>query len=190
MNVKGRETRPPAEDILTSERGSRGLSLIEVLLYVALLGIIAVFITNFLIQVVNVYYRARAEREVLSNARLLLETVEKSVAQAKTVYAPTSKFNVDAGQLSLVSTVGATTEHTTNYLDFWADNGRFFTKQEGQVATPLSAVSVRIQKFRLEWIAQGLGREAVKVTLQVAHAQPRYTASTSLYSTVTLRGNY
>lgn len=167
----------------------KGISLIEVIIYVAIFGGVSVLIVNFLLQVSTVYQRARAEREVLSNARLILETLDKTAAQARKIYTPTSRFNVDAGQLSLSTIIGAQAEHAASYVDFWIDNGRFWTKQEGGANTSLSASTVRVDKFRVERIAQGLGREAVKVTLEISSAS-KFPVTTTLNMTTALRGSY
>ncbi len=167
----------------------QGIFLIEVIIYIAILGGLSVLIVNFLLQVTGVYHRARAEREVLSNARLLLETINKTVSQAREVYVPTSRFNADLGQLSLSTAIGAQLEHTTAYVDFWVDNGRLWTRQEGGVNTALSAATVRVNKFRIERIVQGLGREAVKVTLEIS-ATSKFPVVSTLNMTTALRGNY
>ena len=169
---------------------NNGFSLIEILVYIALLGMTSIFITNSLIQIANAYNRARAEREVISNGRLILETINKSVEQAQEVYGPTSGFNNDSGQLSLATVVGADAEHTTIFADYYLDNGRIFLRQEGQSALPISAATVRVSKFRLERIIQGLNREAVKITLQVDFVPPKYASSITLNSTTALRGSY
>lgn len=174
----------------TTENKKSGFSILEIVIYVGLLGILAVVITNALIQISGLYHRARAEREILSNARLILETINKSLEQAATVYGPTSKFYTPAGQLSLITPIGATTEHTTSYIDYYIDNGRIWTRQEGQTAQPISAADVRVNKFMLERIMQGLNHEAVKITLQVDYAVPQYPTSIILNSTMALRGNY
>ncbi|OGZ96471.1 MAG: hypothetical protein A2847_00285 [Candidatus Sungbacteria bacterium RIFCSPHIGHO2_01_FULL_50_25] len=168
----------------------RGTTLLEIVIYAALFGIIAVIISNFLIQVVNTYTITRAEREVLSNGRLLLETLTKTIAEAQEIYTPTSAFNKDLGQLSLMTRTGVPTEHQTAYVDFWIDNGRMWMRKEGAAAVPLSAASVRVSKFRLERISQGLSRDAVKLTLQVDFTQSKYQSSITLNSTTALRGNY
>ncbi len=171
------------------QNAKRGISLIEIVIYVALLGGVSVLIANFLIQTVNAYQRAYAEREVISNARLMLENINKSIGQANEVYAPTSRFNQDSGQLSLITQLNTTVGHTTAYVDFWVDNGRLWTRQEGGGETAISAASVRVVKFHLEQIAQGLNREAVKVTIQVDSAS-RFPTSITLNSTTAIRGNY
>jgi len=167
-----------------------GFSLIEMIVYVAILGIVAVLTVDFLIQIVNTYYRARAEREVISNARLLLETIEKTAAESREVYGPASRFNQDAGQLSLVTPVNPTPEHQTAFTDFWVDNGRMWMRKEGGSSIALSAPSVNVTKFRLERIMQGLEVEAVKIMLEVDYARPKFASSIILNSTAAIRGNY
>lgn len=166
-----------------------GFTLTEVIVYIGLLGGIAVFVGNFLIHTTSVYHRARAEREVLSNGRLLLETVQETITRARRVYVPTSRFNTNAGQLSLLIAANSTPDHDTLYQDFWIDNGRMWMRQEGGVSSPLSASSVRVTRFYLERIVQGLGKEAVKITLQV-DSGARFPSSITLNATAALRGNY
>lgn len=166
-----------------------GFTLIEIIIYLALLGGIAVFAVNFLLQTVSVYRRTAAEREVISNARLLLEFLDKTISESSEIYRPASTFFSDTGQLSLFSTATSTPEHPGVYIDFWADNGVLYVKQDGQATTTLSASSVRVSKFNLEEVAQGLGRQAVKITLQV-DSTSKYPFSTSLHSATALRGNY
>jgi type II secretory pathway component PulJ len=167
----------------------QGISLIEVIIYIAILAGISIFIVNFLINVVNSYQRVKAEREVISNARLILETLQKSVSQAGEVYTPTSRFNNNAGQLALVTQVGAVSPHTTNYEDFWVDNGVARTRREGSAELTISSAAVRVTKLRFERIVQGLGREAIKMTLQVDSASAKFPASITLNSTISVR-NY
>lgn len=171
-------------------RHAEGVTLLEIVVYVALLGIISVYIANFLITVVNTYQRARAEREVLSNGRLVLETINKDIMQATEIYTPTSKFNSDSGQLSLITSIGTPPEHTTQYVDYYVDNGRLWARQEGQSAIPISASSVQITQFRLEQIEQTLNREAVTITLTLNFSQTKFATSITLHATTVLRGNY
>lgn len=168
----------------------KGMTLIELTVYVGILGVIAVFTSNFLIQIVTTYQRSRVEREVITNARLLLETVTKSIAYAQETYPQASNFNANLGQLSLITTIQPPTEHTTKYIDFWIDSGRAFIRMEGEVSTPLSSPAVAISQFRFEHIYQGLGRESVKFTLRVDSANARFPSSITLNSTTALRGNY
>lgn len=167
-----------------------GFSLIEIVVYVGLLGVISIFITNSLIQIISTYQHARIQREVLSNARLIVETITKKIAYSQEVYVPTSRLNNNTGQLSLITPLDAPAQHTTAYLDIWTNGNRLLMRQEGQAETTLSSASVQITQFRVTRIFQGLGREAVQITLGVSSSAQPLIASTTLYATIALRGNY
>lgn len=175
---------------MKSIRNNTGIGLVEVIVYAAFLAIVLAFIINTLMQVVQTYQRARADREVIANGRALLETVQRVAAESFAVYGPTSRFQDDAGQLSLVTAHGAPPEHQNAYQDFYVDNNRLWFRKEGEAAYPLSAASVRVSKFYLERIMQGLARESVKVTLRVDANQGKYASSIELHAAVALRGNY
>lgn len=164
--------------------------MVEIVIYVALLGVVAVFASNFMIHVADSYQRSRAEREVLANARLLAEAVSRSVAEAREIYSPTSRFNDSGGQLSLVTATNPPAEHETAYEDFYLDNGRLYNRKEGGGEIPLSASSVRVTKFYLERIGQALGREAVKMTIEVSSAGSKFPTAATLQATKAIRGNY
>ena len=168
----------------------QGFTLIETLVYVALLGIVSIFITDSLIKIVSTYQRVRAEREVASNARLLLETVVKNISTAQEIYAPTSRFNNNSGQLSLITPLDPTSQHTLAYIDFWNDAGQLLMRREGTAVAVLSSATANVTQFRVERIFQGLGREAVNISLSVSYAPIPSTASTTLFATISLRGNY
>ncbi|MEK9195291.1 MAG: hypothetical protein AAB975_02860, partial [Patescibacteria group bacterium] len=59
-----------------------------------------------------------------------------------------------------------------------------------QATTTLSSATVQITQFRVERIFQGLGREAIQITLGVSSSARPLIASTTLYATTALRGNY
>lgn len=168
----------------------QGFTLIESVIYVGLLGMIAVLVASFLLHLFTAYQRIHIEREVLSNARLVLERIEKEIAQAEEIYGPTSKFFTDAGQLSLVISDEPSSVHQIAYEDFWIDNGRLWFRKEGQGELAFSAESVRITQFRLERIMQAISRDAVKITFTISPAQEKIPSSVTLHSAVVLRGIY
>lgn len=168
----------------------QGFSLIEMVVYVGLLGIVSVFIINSLIKIISTYQHARMQREVLSNARLIMETLTKEIAYSQEVYAPMSRFNNNTGQLSLITPLDTLPEHTSTYLDIWTDGNRLLMRKEGRATTTLSSATVQITQFRLSRIFQGLGREAIQIILGVSSSAQPLIASTTLFATTALRGNY
>ena len=170
----------------------KGLSMIEMVMYVALLGVLAVFMTNYVLQVIRVYQQARAEREILANMRVVVETLEQAIGGAEESYAPTSRFNVTLGQLSLITPIDPPASHTTGYTDVWVDNGRLWMRKEGQTALPITAKTVQVKKFFLEQVAQAIGKQAVIATIQIDANQffGHQQASVTLQITVATRNNY
>lgn len=167
-----------------------GISLIEALVYVGLIGIISVSIIYSTIQITSTYQRARVQREVLSNARLMMETLTKKIAYSQEVYAPASRFNSNNGQLSLITPTDTLPQHTAAYVDIWTDGNRLLIREEGRATTTLSSATVQITQFRLNRIFQGLGREAIQITLGVSSSALPLIASTTLQATTALRGSY
>ena len=167
-----------------------GMSVVEMIVYVGLIGIMSMVIINSLIKMSSTYQHARVQREVLSNARLIMETITKKIAYSQETYAPTSRLNNNTGQLSLMTPLDILPEHTTTYLDIWTDGSQLLMRQEGRAIATLSSATVQITQFRLERIFQGLGREAIQITLGVASSALPLVASITLHATVTLRGNY
>ncbi len=170
----------------------RGFTLIEMIIYVAFLGFLMVWIIGAMVRSSTIYQATRAEREVVSNARLALERIQRVLAEADDIYTPTSRFGSDNGQLSIFTSSSAVAGHTGSYVDFWLNDGRLWTKEEGQNLLPVTSPSVKVSSFFLENISQGLNKDAVKISLRVEYyvSLGAPVASTTLYTTISLRGAY
>lgn len=165
--------------------------MLETVVYIGILSVFTVVIVAILTQITHTYNRVRVQREVVSNGRLVVETMIQQIASSQSVYAPTSVFGSNAGQLSIVTPVEAQPEETMNRTDFWLDNGRVWMRKEGSATTSITSPSVRVNQLRFDQISQSLGREAVKITLQITgFADAQFMASTTLHSTAALRGAY
>ncbi len=171
-------------------RLSAGISFIEVIVYVALLGLISVLLGNFMLQIGSAYGRARAARETVASGRTVITEVVRAIEEASQVYAPTSAFQVPMGALSLITSAGVPSGHTAQYVDFWADNGILYMRDEAGNQRALSAPWVRVTKFYLEEMRQGIGRESIRITLRIAYAHPRFPESIELHTAAAIRGNY
>jgi hypothetical protein len=156
------------------------------------LGLVSVFIANNLSQIVFVFNKIRAEREVNDSARLSLERITKEIQESSSIYAPTSVFQAAFSQISLISAIDPTAEHTTTYVDIYVDNGRLYLKREGAEPLALTSDRVKVSQFRAEHIVQSLGRDAIKITFSVDYntTDARLAESATLHSTIELRGGY
>lgn len=168
-----------------------GIGLLELVIYIGMLSVFMVLIVATLLQIVRTYNQVRAQREVVSNGRLVMETMTQAIASAQTIYAPTSTFGTGSGQLSVVTTVNAQPEETTTKIDFWLDNGRIWMRKEGVATSSITSPSVRVNQLRFDQISQGINREAVRITAQITGTgSATFVASSTLRATTALRGTY
>ncbi|MEK7453005.1 MAG: prepilin-type N-terminal cleavage/methylation domain-containing protein, partial [Patescibacteria group bacterium] len=79
----------------------RGFSLIEILVYIAVLGIIIATVASFLSDVLKTNSKSSAKQAVSNNITLVSNTISNEIRFAKNIYTPTSFLNSDSGQLSL-----------------------------------------------------------------------------------------
>lgn len=167
-----------------------GFSLLEIVIYIALLAVISVFLTQSVLSLATAYRKAQAERDVLAAGRTAMETISREVQRAKSVYQPTSVFAADAGQLSLETPLDPMSGESAAYADFYVDNGRLYEKREGADALPLTPESVNVAKFYVERIPAG-SRESARITLEIVSRPPgKLDARATLISSFTPRGNY
>ncbi|TSC69433.1 MAG: hypothetical protein G01um101466_30 [Parcubacteria group bacterium Gr01-1014_66] len=161
------------------------------ILYVALIGILVVVLTDFLINIARNARIMQAEREVLTNARTISETVRRVVGEAESIYAPTSRFGTGLGQLSFRVQEGANADHPTRLLDLWVDNGVMKMRREGDPQElALSASNVRITQFQIERLVQDLNTETLQITIHVAHTKMKTPAEATLQIATLMRGRY
>jgi prepilin-type N-terminal cleavage/methylation domain-containing protein len=70
----------------------KGFTLIEVLIYAAMLAIISLVVLVFVNQLLGVNETTRRTRESLDNARRALDTIAQEIRHADSIYTPTSVF--------------------------------------------------------------------------------------------------
>lgn len=171
-------------------RSKKGFTLLEVMVYVAILAAVSVFLLQTLISFSAVYRRVQAERDVLSNARGVMATLAREIRYAKSVYAPTSVLLATTSQLSLGTALSPTAGETSTYVDFYVDNQRLYLKREGSETSPITSENVEVSRFLAERITYG-SRESVRITLGISSAvKGGAEASSTITAAFTPRGNY
>lgn len=100
---------------------SRGFTLVETLIYIAIIGSALLSFVTFSISISNIRNKVFVVQEVQSSNRIALELVSQRVRSATGVNTGTSIFGIDPGRLSL-SMADAAKDPTIIDLD--ADDGR------------------------------------------------------------------
>lgn len=172
-----------------SEKFLKGFTLIEVLVYIAVLTIIVLAISSLLIWAIRSGAKAKAMRETLNNAERAMAIMVHETKEAKGIYTPTSLFDAHPGQLSLETTKYSSLEEETIFLDFYLCQDKLCLKKESQDPFVLTSDSVEISNLVFSEVFSGQA-PSLQIDLIVSYKNPQnrpeYSASVNLRSTVSL----
>lgn len=172
---------------------NKGFTLIELIVYVSALAVIAVILTLFVFNFINIYAKIRITKEVSESSQIAMETILLEIKHAKDIYAPTSFFNTHPGQLSLETEKDAPIGEQTIYIDFYLDeNNRLCMKKEGQEAESLTPENIEINNLIFNYLTAN-NEKTIRIELLANYREPsgRATrqATTTIISSAGLRND-
>lgn len=144
-----------------------GITLVEVIVYVALLAIVSTTLLSFGIQILKVNSRTQKRSQVLASTWIATDAITNAIRHADALYTPTSVFTTSPGQLSLVTKEDLPTDETTTYVDFYLDNNRLYRKQEGVAAQAITPEQLKITNLVFTNMTTG-SVPSVKIQMTVA----------------------
>jgi len=168
----------------------KGFTLIEMLIYIAVLSIIILAVSSFFLWTVRSNTKAKAMRETQDNARRIMEIMTSEIKEAKNIYTPTSIFDSHPGQLSLETTKYLPEGETKSYIDFYLCEERLCLKKESQNPITLTSDQVKVSNLVFTQIVSG-EIPSIQIDLRIdfkdTTGRPEYQASVNLKSTASLR---
>lgn len=177
-----------------THNSSGGFTIIEMLMYVGIAGMVMTVITSSLMDNLKAYDKAIARQNVFQNVNGALRTITDEIRYAKSVYTTTSVFDDDAGQLSVETLLNAPTGEDAAYVDFYVDNGRIYEKRDGQSASSLTSERVFVEQLRFTKLSAAAGRDSVAVSVQARintqSTKQEEQARVAINSAAALRGAY
>lgn len=175
---------------LAINNNQKSFTLLEVLVYIAILVIIVVVISSFLIWVVRANTKNKVMAETLDNTRRAIEIITHEIKEAKSIYEPTSDFDSHPGQLSLEIKKYLPIDENSTYIDFYLCESHICFKKESQ--DPISLTSGRVEVKNLIF-TKIISEEvpSIQIDLRVDYkdttGRPEYQASVNLQSVASLR---
>jgi len=164
------------------QRQKTGFTLMEILVYIGVLSIIVVVISSFLLWLSSSTTKARAMREVLDNARRVVEIMTYEIKKAKSVSSTSTATHLFLENATATEFYLCGTASTTLCL-----------KKESESPVNLTSDKVEIKNLTFTQIATATTTPSVQINLKVDYKNPgdipEYQASVSITSTVSLR-NY
>ena len=191
-----RETlsRSETSRLRTLRYSGAGFTLIEMIVYIALITIVITITTPFIFRVINSYARIKANQVAMSDAKLAMDYITREVQSAKEAYTSTSIFDSNPGQLSLVTRIDTPTDETETYIDFYMDAGRLYIKREGQDTFAVTSDRTTLSNLTFKHLNPSDYSGSIQVQLTVDYNAPtdkfEFQASQNLTSSVSFRGQY
>ena len=173
---------------------ARGFTLVEMLVYIAIVSIVAGVLTSVLLSNMRAYDKSQARQQVLNNVHDVIRVITEETKYAKSVYTPTTVLASNTGQLSLETTLNPPSGEAVAYVDYYLDSGRIYEKREGQSALPLTSERVFVERVRFErntvTATQDSVSVAVEARINTASTDPADQARVTLTSAASFRGAY
>jgi type II secretory pathway pseudopilin PulG len=170
-----------------------GYTLIEMLAYVALVGIVTVFIYSVILFIYNDNREIINLTKINSNAYSAMERMRYEVENSNYIYLPTSNmanYNYDAmkaDQLSLATKIGAVSPGDTTFVDIYLENNTVFIKKEESSPIALTSSSVSVSDLSFFYYKNG-SRESVTIDITIEPKSSSISnSSINLIGTIALR---
>lgn len=172
-------------DMPTITKQKKGFTLIEMVVYAAVLGVLSVVAINATLTMTQAYASLRASRDLNASATTVLERMAREIRGATGIDA-TSVLGVNPSDLVL-NTKDAGGAATT--IEFYVQNGLINIKEGGVAKGSLMTSSTQVGNFVVRTM-NGTNSKAVKIDLTMTATRGTKSKTRNFYDTVVLRGSY
>ena len=149
-----------------------GFTLVEMLMYVAIITIVGSVIVVFIPQLTRKNAYLQAKSEVLDNMTSAIGIMAREIKHSSTVYAPTTVFAVSPGQLSLETYYNTIPTEDTTFVDFYLDDNRLYVKREEQEAELLVSDKIKITSLIFTNLNAGGNYPVIRIVLTASYDSP------------------
>lgn len=160
---------------------SSGYTLMEAVVYVAILAVFSVIAVNAIIIILGSFRHVRAERTVNTAATVAFERMVRDTRTAESITTLQSTFDTNPGRLTLVNPDTSTTE-------FYIEGSALKVKENGAYAGTLTASTTAVDSLVFRFINHGTV-QGVRMELAL-HDTRDPGAMRQFADTAVLRGTY
>ena len=161
---------------ITNFINKKGLTLVEVVVFVAVFSIILLVVVSSLFWMSSSGFKTKADREAGENARRVLEIMNYEIRGAKSIYTPTTTSN----QLSLETSRYLSVGENGTFVDFFLCGSAICFKKESQNPISLTSDSVQVTNLQFSQVLNGT-IPSIKINLTVSSVTLTSTASLRNY---------
>ncbi len=183
MPLQARFLRLIYSMISTIKNKKSGYSLVETIIYIALLCILISAIIWSTASIVKAYKKMRTIRDVENSAVAAMDRMEREIRDADSVNASQSTFGTSNGVLTLN---GNTPTGTSETLKFYLTNGVLYVDQNGTQLGPLTLSDVTVSNLTFNYFSNS-NSSGVQILMTL---QTSGTPAKSFEDSAVLRGSY
>lgn len=167
-----------------------GFTLIEVLIYTAILAVISLLVVNMVLSLNTSFAKMRVRRNLSSQGRTALERMIRDIRLAYEVDSAASVFNSHPGRLELRTVVGPGQTATTSRTFFLV--GQDLAMQEGISSPQLLSWGVKTTNlvFYLSNPGATSTSKLIRVELTIEAGAGRVQSQEKFSASALLRGSY
>lgn len=168
----------------------RGFTLVEALVYVAVVGVLVTAVSNLIVGMVSNYRTANIKDELALSAQDVFTSFFREVKNADKIYVPGSVFDNDLGALVLETHFQLGDEFASGgQTKFYLSDGQILIKRAGETALALTPEGLEVVQFKFTRVEPKPGREGARLQLSIRNkVRPGETFSLTTFTM--LRGSY
>lgn len=160
----------------------KGFSLLEMLFYIVILGLLLAIIMNIIVSVTRSERVIKSLRNIEDSAALSLERIGREVRQADSIDA-SSVFESHPGRLVLI---GTDSEGSPRKVEFYLLNGRVLMKENDVDTGALTQTGSNVSNLVFYHFI-GANSEGVRTKMTIDSGTSTHYRSEKFYSTAVLR---
>ena len=169
-----------------SKNSTRGLSIVETIVYIGLLSILLLSVVSSILTMGTAVASIKSARSISTNATNALERMIREIREMDTVDPTNSILDTNPGTLILIAT---STSGATSSLRFFLSGTTLMIVSTTASAQMLTGRDVDVTNLVFRRIATST-IQAVKIEMTVQSKNGKNIRHKNYYSTTVLRGSY
>ena len=163
---------------------SSGVSLLEMIIYVAILSAVTVLVVGSMLALARSYHSLAISRDINNSATIALDRISREIRSAKSINIAASTLESHPGQLVLNTKDNAGQDTT---IDFYLESGVLKVREGGIERGSLTKQKLLVTNLVFRRIAS-TSIEAVKIELTLEGSSGPRTKQKTFYTSALLRG--
>jgi hypothetical protein len=163
-----------------------GTSLVEMIIYIALLVLVASVIVQMLVAIGGVYRNIKLTRELEVSGTVAMDSMLREIRNASAVMTGGSALGISPGVLAVT---GKDQDLNMYVITFSTESGALKISKNGAASAALTSSSVTVNHLLFTRVTSA-NSEGVRIELEVSGTSGEASKSEKFYGFTVLRGSY